>query len=247
MEIIATEKGIRLQLIEEKSIDTDDPCKVMWALSTSLYAKANGVMWHPEAIQNDTAYIGISYAYSEEKKICIACSQLFDSTGTGIKMALRKINDPIVLHKTNPFMREDDARTLMNELREQYYHSAPVNYLRKIVIHKTTPFVREEISGIMQAFKGVDVELVQIQDYCSWRGIRFGQEPSKTAEKFAVKRGLTVKVDQDSFLLWTHGCVIHIELSETLNYYKGSRGIPAPLLVRRFAGKARAIFLLKKS
>ena len=62
MEIIATEKGIRLQLIEEKSIDTDDPCKVMWALSTSLYAKANGVMWHPEAIQNDTAYIGISYA-----------------------------------------------------------------------------------------------------------------------------------------------------------------------------------------
>ena len=78
-------------------------------------------------------------------------------------MALRKINDPIVLHKTNPFMREDDARTLMNELREQYYHSAPVNYLRKIVIHKTTPFVREEISGIMQAFKGVDVNLYKFK------------------------------------------------------------------------------------
>ena len=219
LKLYATEKGIKLQLIEEKSVNSYDPCKVMWGLSTSLYAKATGVLWHPEAIQNDTAYIGISYAFSEEKRICIGCSQLFDSTGTGIRMVLRKINNPIYRGRSNPYMREDDARAMMTELREQYYHSAPVNTLKRVVIHKTTPFIRDEITGIMQAFSGIEVELVQIQDYCSWRGIRFGVEPGKTAFGFPVKRGMAVKLCRDSFLLWTHGCVIHPELSGTYNYY----------------------------
>ena len=143
-------------------------------------------------------------------------------------------------------MREDDARTMMTELREQYYHSAPVNTLKRVVIHKTTPFIREEIAGIMQAFSGIEVELVQIQDYCPWRGIRFGTDPGPKAYGFAVKRGLVVKIDRDSFLLWTHGCVIHPELSGTYNYYKGARGIPAPLLVRRFAGNASGDTLAKE-
>lgn len=246
LKLYATEKGIKLQLIEERSINSYDPCKVMWGLSTSLYAKATGVLWHPEAIQNDTAYIGISYAFSEQKRICIGCSQLFDSTGTGIRMVLRKINNPILLGKSNPYMREDDARIMMTELREQYYHSAPVNTLKRVVIHKTTPFIQEEIAGIMQAFNGIEVELVQVQDYCPWRGIRFGAEPGKTAFGFPVKRGMAVKLDRDSFLLWTHGCVIHPELSGTFNYYKGSRGIPAPLLVRRFIGNASGDILAKE-
>ena len=238
LKLYATEKGIKLQLIEERSINSYDPCKVMWGLSTSLYAKATGVLWHPEAIQNDTAYIGISYAYSEEKKICIGCSQLFDSTGTGIRMVLRKINNPIIFGRNNPYMNEDDARIMMTELREQYYRSAPVNTLKRIVVHKTTPFIREEISGIMKAFRGVETELIQIQEYCPWRGIRFGAQPGKIADGFAVKRGLAVQLDRYSFLLWTHGCVIHPDVAGTLNYYKGSRGIPVPLLVRRFAGNA---------
>lgn len=246
LKLYATEKGIKLQLIEEKSVNSYDPCKVMWGLSTSLYAKATGVLWHPEAIRSDTAYIGISYAYSTEKKICIGCSQLFDSTGTGIRMVLRKISNPIFLGKSNPYMREDDARTMMAELREEYYHAAPVNTLNRIVVHKTTPFIRDEISGIMKAFRGVEVELVQIQDYCSWRGIRFGAKAEQTAFNFAVKRGLAVKLDQDSFLLWTHGCIIHPELAGAMNYYKGGRGIPAPLLVRRFAGKASGDTLAKE-
>ena len=246
LKLYATEKGIKLQLIEERSVNSYDPCKVMWGLSTSLYSKATGVLWHPEAIQNDTAYIGISYAFSEKKRICIGCSQLFDSTGTGIRMVLRRIDNPILLGRKNPYMREDDARAMMTKLREQYYHSAPVNSLKRIVIHKTTPFICEEINGIMQAFSGIEVELVQIQDYCAWRGIRFGQTPGHTAFGFPVKRGLTVKLDGDSFLLWTHGCVIHPELSGSNNYYKGSRGIPAPLLIRRFVGKASGDTLAKE-
>jgi len=153
-------------------------------------------------------------------------------------MILRKINDPVFRGRSNPFMREDDARSMMTELREQYYHSSPVNTLKRVVVHKTTPFIREEISGILKAFSGIDVELVQIQDYCAWRGIRFGAEAAKTAFGFSVKRGLAVKLDRNSFLLWTHGCIIHPDLSGQRNYYKGGRGIPAPLLIRRYAGNA---------
>ena len=247
IKLYATEKGITIQIIKEKSINTYDPCKVLWGLSTSLYAKSSGVLWHPQSIQDTTAYIGISYAYSEQKGICIGCNQLFDSTGTGIRMVLRRINNPLFLGKSNPYMREDDARQMMTELREQYYHSNPTSLLNRVVIHKTTPFIREEISGFMQAFEGLaSVELVQIQEYSSWRGIRFGLKPSKNAEAFAVKRGLTIQLDHESFLLWTHGCVIHPELSGKLNYYKGSRGIPAPLVVKRFAGASRGDVLAKE-
>jgi hypothetical protein len=98
----------------------------------------------------------------------------------------------------------------------------------------------------MQAFNGIEVELVQIQDYCPWRGIRFGAFPGPTAYNFAVKRGLAVKLNRDSFLLWTHGCIIHPELAGNRNYYKGARGIPAPLLVRRFAGNASGDILAKE-
>lgn len=247
IKLYAAEKGVTIQFVEEKSINTYDPCKVLWGLSTSLFTKSSGVLWHPESIQEGTAYIGISYAYSEEKGICIGCSQLFDSTGTGIRMVLRKIADPLFRGRKNPYMREDDARRMMTELREQYYRSNPTAKLDRIVIYKTTPFIREEISGIMQAFEGVsDIEMIQIQEYSSWRGIRFGAQPSQSAEGYAVKRGLTIPLDRDRFLLWTHGCVIHPELSGRKNYYKGSRGIPAPLLVKRFAGNSAGDVLAKE-
>jgi len=247
IKLYATDKGIKIQFIEERSTISYDPCKVLWGLSTSLYAKSSGVLWHPQAINDGTAYVGISYAQSEEKGICIGCSQLFDSTGTGIRMILRKIDNPYFLGKKNPYMGRDEARSMMSELREQYYHSDPTAKLDRIVIHKTTPFMKEEIIGITQAFEGVsNIELIQIQAYCSWRAIKFGQQASQTAESFAVKRGMTVQLSSDSFLLWTHGCIIHPDLAGRLNYYKGGRGVPAPLLIKRHYGQAAGDTLAKE-
>ena len=60
------------------------------------------------------------------------------------------------------------------------------------------------------------------------------------------KSSMLQTVLEISFLLWTHGCVIHPELSGTNNYYKGSRGIPAPLLVRRFVGNSSGDTLAKE-
>ena len=99
--------------------------------------------------------------------------------------------------------------------------------------------MREEIIGITQAFEGIEnIELIQIQAYSPWRAIRFGQQPSRGADDFSIKRGTTMQLSEDSFLLWTHGCIIHPDLAGKLNYYKGGRGIPAPLLVKRHYGQA---------
>lgn len=246
LKLYATDKGIKLQFIEERSINTYDPCKVLWGLSTSLYAKASGVLWQPVALNNNTAFIGVSYAQSRSKGICIGCSQLFDSTGTGIRLLLRKISDP-AFHNNNPFMKCDEARIMMSSLREQYYKCDPTARLNRIVIHKTTHFTREEIQGFTQALEGIDdIELLQIQEFSAWRAIRFNSDFAKGAHNFAVKRGTVIPLNSDSFLIWTHGCVIHSELKGILNYYKGGRGIPAPLLVKRFYGKASGNTLAKE-
>ena len=75
------------------------------------------------------------------------------------------------------------------------------------------PMLKTSVIGRALEKGTAEVELVQIQDYCPWRGIRFGTDPGPKAYGFAVKRGLAVKLDRDSFLLWTHGCVIHPEVA----------------------------------
>lgn len=246
LKLYATDKSVKLQFIEDKSIQYYDPCKVRWGLSTSLYAKASGSLWQPVTLNDSTAFVGISYAQSKTKGICIGCSQLFDSTGTGIRLLLQKIDDP-EYHGKNPFMKKDEARAMMSSLREQYYKCDPTAKLNRIVVHKTTPFTQEEITGFTQALEGIDdIELLQIQEYCPWRAIRFKNNISNEPENFAIKRGTVIALNSDTFLLWTHGCVIHEELKGRLNYYKGGRGIPVPLIVKRFYGKALGDVLVKE-
>lgn len=239
IKLYAAEKGVTVQFIEERSLKTYDLCKVMWGLSTSLYTKSQGVLWHPETIESNTVFVGIGYAQSRARGICVGCSQLFDSTGTGVRMILRKINNPLFDKKKSPYMDKDESRTMMTKLKEQYYHCCPTAKINRIVIHKTTPFMKEEIIGITQAFEGVDVELLQIQEYSPWRAIRFGMEPGKTAEGFAIKRGTGIILNDEKLLLWTHGCVQSEELSgANRNYYKNGRGIPTPLLITRHYGQS---------
>lgn len=118
------------------------------------------VLWHPIVLDDETAFVGISYAKSNTKGICIGCSQLFDSTGTGIRLILNKLDDPQYIGK-NPYMKRDEARTTISKLREEYNKCDPVAKLRRIVIHKTTPFTNQEIAGFTEALEGIeDIELL---------------------------------------------------------------------------------------
>lgn len=95
-------------------------------------------------MQKNTAFIGVSYATSSSG-INIGCSQLFDSTGAGMRMLMRKIVNPGFMGRNNPYMKADEARAMLGALRAQYYASTASTPLKRIVIHKTTPFTKEEM------------------------------------------------------------------------------------------------------
>lgn len=241
LKIYCAGKGIVTQIIEERSVHTNgDMAKIMWGLSTALYTKAAGKLWKPKSSRKDTAYVGLSYVQSikNNEKISIGCSQLFDSEGNGMKLYLRPLKNPQMIQK-NPYMRSEDACRLMSNLKKVYDESVPLHKLNRIVVHKTTHFTKEEIDGITKGFAGVeDIELLQIQEFTAWRAIRYQGD---NAAPFPIHRGTVIPLDRDCFLIWTHGSVQHDELGGSrLNYYKNGRGIPAPLLVRRFVGKSTA-------
>ena len=90
--------------------------------------------------------------------------------------------------------------------------------------------------------------MLQIQGISPYRAIKYfkNQEGIKPYN-YPIERGTTIKLSEDSFLLWTHGCVISQDLGNgKSNYYKGSRGIPIPVLVKRFYGKASGDTLVKE-
>ena len=244
LKIYCASKGIVIQMIEERSAVQKwniDLAKIMWGLSTGIYSKAVGRLWKPAVYNRHTVYIGLSYVQSVNngERISIGCSQLFDAEGNGMRLYLRPIKNPQYIQK-NPFMRSEDACRLMLNLKKLYDDSVPTYDLRRVVIHKTTFFTKEEMEGISRGLAGIDdIELLQIQEFTPWRAIRFDSDNMKIVSKFAIQRGTVIQLNKDSFLIWTHGSVQNDELAgRHLNYYKNGRGIPAPLLVRRFMGKA---------
>ena len=53
-------------------------------------------------------------------------------------MILRKIKT-LAFEKSNPYMDRNEAREMMIELRESYYHCCSTLSSIIVVIHKTTP------------------------------------------------------------------------------------------------------------
>ena len=241
VKIYGAKKNIKIQFIEDKSIEYFDQARISWWLSLAIHTKANGIPWKNQPETENTAYIGIGYAIKNldaKSQVVVGCSQLFDSSGQGLRFLLQPIEKPVFYGK-NPYMSKEDARRLILNLRETYFKIDPNAKLDKLVIHKTTPFTIEEIQGIAQASEGIrNVELLQIQQFTSWRAIRSFNGGAKTLiHFFPVQRGTTLQLDDYSFLLWTHGSVTNSEIVlANRNYYSGGRGIPMPLLIKRFQG-----------
>ena len=240
IKIYCAKKNIKIQFVEDKSISYYDQSKVRWWLSLGKYVKANGIPWKSQITTDNTAYIGLSYAIkggSTDNKVVIGSSQIFDSSGQGLRFLLQPIERPVFYGK-NPFMSKEDARRLILKLKEAYFLMDPNSRLERLVIHKTTHFTGDEMEGIAQALEGIDsIELLQIQQYPLWRGIR-GDIQKRMAHGYPIQRGTVIQLDTYSFLLWTHGSVCHADIAGAkMNYYQGKRGIPAPLLIRRFRGK----------
>ena len=239
LKLYAVKKGLRLQFIEDKSITYKDQAKVKWWLSLGIYVKSNGTPWKVKTDNTETAFVGLGYAVrqNERNKVVIGSSQIFDGNGNGLRFLLQPIEKPIFYNK-NPFMSKEDAFRLVTNIRNTYHKIDPVIGLKKLVLHKTTHFTRDEMDGICNALEGIDnIELLQIQQFSNWRAIKLRKNQSTGKHEFddyPIDRGTIIQLDQFSFLIWTHGLVQINELTKP--YYQGKRGIPAPLLIKRFRG-----------
>lgn len=231
--------GLRIQFIEDKSINFQDQAKIRWWLSLGLYVKSNGTPWKIKTDNTETAFIGLGYAVRQnaKNKVVLGSSQIFDGYGNGLKFLLQPIEKPIFYNK-NPFMSKDDAFKLISNIRNTYHKIDPVIGLKKLVLHKTTHFTGAEMEGISNALEGIDnVELLQIQQFSNWRAIKLFKNQNENKHElysYPIERGTIIQLDDFSFLLWTHGLVESQELNG--KYYQGKRGIPTPLLIKRFRG-----------
>ncbi|NPA44344.1 MAG: hypothetical protein GXO49_02315, partial [Chlorobi bacterium] len=145
LKLYAVKKGLKLQFIEDKSINYFDQAKVRWWLSLSIYVKSNGIPWKVKTDDIETAFVGLSYAIrnTSSNKVVLGSSQIFDGNGNGLKFLLQPIEKPVYYGK-NPFMSKDDAFRLVSNIRNIYHKIDPVIGLKKFVLHKTTRFTKEE-------------------------------------------------------------------------------------------------------
>lgn len=239
LKLYAVKKGLHLQFIEDKSIKYNDQAKVKWWLSLGIYVKSNGTPWKVKTDNTETAFVGLGYAVRQNvrNKVVLGSSQIFDGNGNGLRFLLQPIEKPVFYNK-NPFMSKEDAFRLVTNIRNTYHKIDPVIGLKKLVLHKTTHFTRDEMDGICNALEGIDnIELLQIQQFSNWRAIKLRKKQDGSGHEFdgfPIDRGTIIQLDEFSFLLWTHGLVQSNELTKP--YYQGKRGIPTPLLIKRFRG-----------
>lgn len=238
LKLYCVKKGLKIQIIEDKSINYKDQAKIRWWLSLGLYVKSNGTPWKVKTDNTETAFVGLGYAIRQNvrDKVVLGSSQIFDGHGNGLKFLLQPIEKPVFYNK-NPFMSKEDAFRLVSNIRNTYHKIDPIIGLKKFVLHKTTFFTGAEMEGISNALEGIDnIELLQIQQFSNWRAIKLSKNNRGTHDfnGYPIERGTVIQLDDFTFLLWTHGYIENQELNG--KYYQGKRGIPSPLLIKRFRG-----------
>lgn len=221
-------------------------CSVMWRLSIALYCKSGGIPWKLATTERDTAYIGISYAVrpasSAGPQFVTCCSQVFDAEGTGLEFLAYSPEEVEVeegYQGKNPFMSRSEMRRVMARSISLYQRRHAGQIPSRVVVHKTTEFKSEEVDGCFDALRAsAGIDLIQIQQDTSWRGLLIeaprGTQTKGTPGMYPLLRGSYLPLSGRETLLWTQGDVPSAAGGK--HYFKEGKGIPAPLVLRRFAG-----------
>lgn len=232
-------QNIPSQLLrEERVIKYKCRCSVMWRLSIALYVKAGGIPWKLSSIDQDSAFIGISYATrhnpnTSQVDFTTCCSQVFDSDGTGLEFIAYDTSEIETRIGKNPFLSRAEMRKLMSRSLELYQKKHAGKRPSRLIVHKTTHFTKSEIDGAFDAIPAnINLELLQIVQDTNWRGIKFGNIGSKEPDGYPLNRGTYLQIGSQEVLLWTQGNVI----LNGKNYFKEGKNIPSPIIIRRFAG-----------
>lgn len=239
----AAVQGIPTQLLqEERVLKYPCRCSVAWRLSIALYAKVGGTPWRLSDIESDTAFVGLSYSVrrgeDRRPRFVTCCSQVFDADGVGLQFLVYGTQD-FRVEGDNPFLSRGEMQRVMARSLDLYQRGHAGRTPRRVVVHKTTEFKPEEVDGAFDAFRACEsLDLVQVQQESGWRGVQIeaprnpGQRGAPTP--YPIHRGTCLPIGDREVLLWTQGDAP--EAVSGKHFYKEGKGIPAPLLLRRFAG-----------
>ncbi|WP_186078781.1 SIR2 family protein [Burkholderia gladioli] len=240
----AARHGQSTQFIREETVSSSSVCRVRWWLSLALYAKAMRTPWRLDALDENTAFVGIGYSLDAEAErgnhVLLGCSHLYSARGEGLQFRLGRIENPVIRGR-NPFMSEDDARRTGDTIRQLFYE-AKMHLPSRVVIHKRTQFTEEEQRGLVQGLDGVsNVELLEINVEDSLRYVSSKFKDGKfDIDTYPLYRGSTIVESDDTALLWVHGATPNAQ-NKYYRYYQGKRRIPAPLRIRRFLGQSDVV------
>lgn len=241
-------QAIPTQILNDDAFTYKCRASVAWRLGVALYVKAGGVPWKMEPVQEDTVFIGLSYALRKDGgalRFVTCCSQIFDAEGTGLEfLAYETDASKISVFGQNPFLSREQMRSVMARSLSLYLDRHPGRMPRRIVVHKNTEFKRQEIDGAFDALARIEeVELIQVQD-TRWRGVRLlaprGSGPG-VPDRWPLNRGTLLTIGEQEVLLWTQGNSASVTGGD--NWYPVGKSIPRPLLIRRFAGRGDAQLL----
>jgi hypothetical protein len=236
-------RRLPVQLVrEDKALSYPHRASVMWRIGVALYAKAGGIPWKLADTDEETAYIGISYAVrpleSDSPRFVTCCSQVFDAQGAGLEFVAYDA-DEVNVQRDNPFLSRTEMFRVMTRSMGLYRRRHAGRSPRRVMVHKTTEFKPDEVDGCMEALHLCEaVDLIQVVEDVPWRGVRIERDAHKRAKgrpaAFPVARGTVIGITPREALLWTHGDVRGID--QRGSYFQGARSTPRPLRLFRHAG-----------
>jgi hypothetical protein len=240
---ITAVRGIPMQIVlEDSALSYFCRCSVMWRLSIALYVKAGGVPWKVADADPETAIVGLSYAVrrgAAAPTYVTCCSQVFDADGAGLEFILYE-TDQAIIQRRNPFLSRAEMRRIMARSLDLYQRRHAGRSPKRVIVHKSTEFKPDEVEGCFDAWRSPEgLDLVQVQQSPLWRAVKLDRPRDSRSSKgvpanYPVDRGASIQLGGRDVLVWTQGNA-HLTASGA-NYYKEGKGIPAPLLLTRFAG-----------
>ena len=196
--------------------------------------------WVLSTLAEDTAFVGLGFSVDPTadrgKHVVLGCSHIYSGKGEGLQYRLTKIEDPIFYGK-NPYMSKDDARRAGETIRQLFF-DARFKLPERVVLHKRTHFTKDEREGLADGLSGVSrIDMLEIQIDNALRYVASvpTRDGSFDDDNYPVRRGTAMKLDDFSALVWVHGATT--ALNPHNKYFQGKRRIPAPLTVRRHAGR----------
>lgn len=236
----SVQRGIATQFLEQGTLSNAYQCRVWWWLSLALYVKGMRTPWLLDNLAEDTAFVGLGFSIDPNARkgrhVVLGCSHIYNARGEGLQYRLSKIENPII-RGGNPFMSADDARTVGESIRQLFF-DARMKLPNRVVLHKSTPFMQEEREGLRDGLSDVaHIDMLEIQVDHALRYISSIQNPDGTVgeDNYPVQRGTAMKLDDYTALLWVHGATKSLKPQGT--YFQGKRRIPAPLVIRHYAGR----------